>query len=70
MVTGRDALTPSELRVARLAASGSSNTEIAQALFVTTKTVETHLGRVFRKLNIGRRSELGEALEHAEITVK
>jgi DNA-binding CsgD family transcriptional regulator len=69
MITGRDALTPSELRVARLAASGSSNTEIAQALFVTTKTVETHLGRAFRKLNIGRRSELDEALEHAEISV-
>jgi DNA-binding CsgD family transcriptional regulator len=70
MVTGRDALTPSELRVARLAASGSSNTEIAQALFVTTKTVETHLGRVFRKLNIGSRSELDEALGHAEISVE
>ena len=70
MVTGRDALTPSELRVARLAASGSSNPEIAQALFVTTKTVETHLGRVFRKLQIGRRSELDEALGHAEISAE
>ena len=70
MVTGRDALTPSELRVARLAASGSSNPEIAQALFVTTKTVETHLGRVFRKLQIGSRSELDEALGHAEISAE
>lgn len=70
MVTGRDALTPSELRVARLAASGSSNPEIAQALFVTTKTVETHLGRVFRKLQIARRSELDEALGRAEISAE
>ena len=43
--TGVDALTPSELRVAQLAAAGHSNREIAQALFVTRKTVETHLGR-------------------------
>ena len=47
-------LTVSERRVAELAAEGRSNPEIAQALFVTRKTVETHLGHVYRKLDIGR----------------
>ena len=45
-VTGRDALTAGELRVARLAAEGLSNREIAQALFITTRTAKVHLGRV------------------------
>jgi DNA-binding CsgD family transcriptional regulator len=48
--------------VAEFAAEGRSNPEIAQALFVTRKTVETHLGRVYRKLDIAGRSELGRAL--------
>jgi DNA-binding CsgD family transcriptional regulator len=55
-------LTVSELRVAELAAEGRSNPEIAQALFVTRKTVETHLGHVYRKLDIGGRGELPRAL--------
>jgi DNA-binding CsgD family transcriptional regulator len=41
--TGADALTPSERRIAELAAGGQQNREIAQALFVTTNTVEFHL---------------------------
>ncbi|HEY3866123.1 MAG TPA: AAA family ATPase [Solirubrobacteraceae bacterium] len=57
-LTGIDALTPSELRVARRAADGSSNREIAQALFVTTKTIEMHLSNVYRKLNIDSRENL------------
>jgi DNA-binding CsgD family transcriptional regulator len=56
-------LTASELRVARLAAAGYSNPEIAQTLFVTRKTVETHLGHVFSKLDIRTRGELGAALD-------
>ncbi len=60
---GRDALTPTELRVARLAADGHSNPEIAQAQFVTLKTVETQLGSCYRKLGIGSRRELARALE-------
>ena len=45
-ITGRDALTDGELRVARLAAEGLTNREIAQALFITTKTAKAHLGHV------------------------
>jgi DNA-binding CsgD family transcriptional regulator len=55
-------LTVSERRVAELAAEGLSNPEIAQALFVTRKTVETHLGHVYRKLEIAGRGELPRAL--------
>ena len=46
--TGRGALTSGELRVARLAADGHTNREIGQKLFITTKTVEGHLARIFR----------------------
>lgn len=62
-ISGLDALTPSELRVAELAAAGRSNREIAQALFVTLATVETHLTRVYRKLDVSGRSALAAALE-------
>jgi DNA-binding CsgD family transcriptional regulator len=58
-------LTVSERRVAQLAAEGRSNPEIAQALFVTRKTVETHLGQVYRKLDIAGRGELSRALTRA-----
>jgi DNA-binding NarL/FixJ family response regulator len=58
-----DALTPSERRVAQMAADGQTNREIAQALFVTPKTVETHLSHIFRKLEIQSRSQLSGALE-------
>jgi DNA-binding CsgD family transcriptional regulator len=61
-VTGPDSLTPAELRVARLAAGGSSNREIAQSLFVTPKAVEYHLANAYRKLQIGSRQELAAAL--------
>jgi len=56
--TGVGSLTPSERRIAERAAAGASNPEIAQALFVTTKTVEMHLSRVYRKLDIGSRGQL------------
>jgi DNA-binding CsgD family transcriptional regulator len=58
----RSNLTASELRVARLAAEGMTNREIAQALFVTENTIETHLRSVFRKLEIHSRSQLARAL--------
>jgi DNA-binding NarL/FixJ family response regulator len=60
--TGLDALTASERRVAQLAAEGMSNKEIAQALFVTVKTVEVHLSGVYRKLEISSRAQLDKAL--------
>jgi DNA-binding CsgD family transcriptional regulator len=56
--SGVDSLTPSERRIVERAAAGSSNREIAQALFVTVKTVEMHLGHAYRKLGISSRSEL------------
>jgi DNA-binding CsgD family transcriptional regulator len=59
---GVDALTPSELRVCRLAAEGLSNREIAQTLFVTLRTVEGHLTAAYAKLGIAGRGELGDAL--------
>jgi len=62
VVTGLDALTASERRVADMAAEGMTNREIAQALFVTEKTIEWHLGQAYRKLDISSRSELPRAL--------
>jgi DNA-binding CsgD family transcriptional regulator len=62
MVSGRDSLTPSEARVARMAAEGLTTPAIAQALFVTTKTVETHLGHAYQKLDINSRHQLAQAL--------
>ncbi len=61
-ISGPDALTPSELRVAQLAAAGQTNRQIAQALFVTQRTVETHLTSTYSKLGIGSRPELPAAL--------
>jgi DNA-binding CsgD family transcriptional regulator len=66
--SGVRALTASELRVARLAADGRSNLEIAQALFVSPKTVETHLSNAYAKLGLsgrGARGLLAGALESA-----
>jgi DNA-binding CsgD family transcriptional regulator len=62
VLTGVDALTPSERRVARIATEGMSNKELAQALFVTVKAVEVHLSSVYRKLRISSRRDLAEAL--------
>jgi DNA-binding CsgD family transcriptional regulator len=62
LLSGPASLTPSERRIAELAATGHSNREIAQALFVTPKTVEYHLRHTYRKLDIEGRSHLVEAL--------
>jgi DNA-binding CsgD family transcriptional regulator len=59
---GLDALTPSERRVSETVARGLSNREAAQALFVTEKTIEAHLSRAYRKLDIHSRTELTHAL--------
>jgi DNA-binding CsgD family transcriptional regulator len=62
ILTGLEALTASERRIAELAAEGLSNAQIAQTLFVTARTVEGHLTHVFQKLNVGARTELPAAL--------
>jgi DNA-binding CsgD family transcriptional regulator len=62
--TGADALTASERRVADMAASGMTNREIAQDLFVTAKTVETHLRQTYMKLDIKSRDQLPAALSN------
>ena len=62
---GVEALTAAERRVADLAASGLTNRDIAQALFVTEKTVETHLGHIYDKLGVRSRYKLPEALGRA-----
>jgi DNA-binding CsgD family transcriptional regulator len=63
LLTGVQSLTASERRVADLAAGGRSNPEIAQALFVTRKTVEAHLRSVYMKLDVTGRGELSAALK-------
>jgi ATP/maltotriose-dependent transcriptional regulator MalT len=64
-LSGLEALTPSERRVAELAASGMSNPGIAQALFVTLNTVEGHLRHAYQKLSISSRGQLPGALRSA-----
>ncbi len=62
---GWAAVTPTERRVAELAASGLSNAEIARTLFVTTETVKTHLGHLYSKIGVPNRAALASAL-HGE----
>ncbi|HZN80502.1 MAG TPA: LuxR C-terminal-related transcriptional regulator [Mycobacterium sp.] len=59
-------LTPSEQRVAELAASGMTNRGVAAALFLSPKTVEANLARIYRKLGIRSRAELGQRMSRAE----
>jgi DNA-binding CsgD family transcriptional regulator len=61
-LAGVESLTPSERRVANLAASGRTNRDIAQELYVTPKTIEVHLSNAYRKLGVPSRRELAAAL--------
>ena len=62
MRSGAESLTASERRVAELAADGLTSRTIAERLFVTQKTVETHLGHIYRKLDIPGRQHIAQAL--------
>ena len=62
MLVGPESLTASERRVAEMAADGLANREIAQALFVSTRTVEAHLTQAYLKLGISSRDELAAEL--------
>ena len=64
-LSGVESLTPSERRIAQLAAGGNTNRAIAQALFVTEKTVEGHLAHAFDKLGVRSRTRLRDALGQA-----
>jgi DNA-binding NarL/FixJ family response regulator len=61
-ISGIDALTPSQVRIAGMAAEGQANREIAQALFLSVRTVENQLRQVYLKLDIASRRELAGAL--------
>lgn len=65
-LTGIESLTPSERRVAGMAAGGATNREIAQALFVTAKTVEVHLSNGYKKLGVTARSQLASVLRDVQ----
>jgi DNA-binding CsgD family transcriptional regulator len=60
--SGPESLTASELRIAEMVAGGLTNQQVAEALFVTSKTVENHLGRVYQKLGIHSRDAIADAL--------
>lgn len=62
--SGRE-LTPSELRIASLVAEGHSNKDVGALLHLSPKTVEFHLGRVYRKVGVGNHTALARALRHA-----
>jgi DNA-binding CsgD family transcriptional regulator len=69
VLTGLDSLTPSERRVAQLAATGLPNRDIAQHLFITTRTVEGHLTHAYQKLDITSRDQLTAALTTRDVSL-
>jgi DNA-binding CsgD family transcriptional regulator len=63
IVAGLDSLTPSEHRVSEMAAQGMTNKQIAQSLYLTVKTIETHLHHAYMKLDVSSRAQLSQALK-------
>ena len=57
-VEAADSLTPQEVRIARLAAEGASNPDIADQLYVSRRTVESHLTKIYTKLGVSSRTQL------------
>jgi DNA-binding CsgD family transcriptional regulator len=66
MLSGVESLTPSERRVGDLAAQGLTTRQMAEALYVTPKTVEYHLRHTYRKLAISSRAQLSDVLGREE----
>ena len=64
----RDQLTPQELQIAQMAAEGLTNKEIGQRLYLSHRTVSSHLHRIFPKLGITSRAQLDAALRHAQLS--
>ena len=64
--SGWASLTPAELRVARLVGNGLTNRQIGERLFISARTVQTHLSRVFAKLSVSGRAELATAISHRD----
>ncbi len=62
LLSGVESLTASERRIAQMAVTGMTNRDIAQALFVTVKTVESHMVKLYRKLDVHSRAELADAM--------
>jgi ATP/maltotriose-dependent transcriptional regulator MalT len=63
---GVETLTEREREVARLVVDRRTNTEIAEALFLSPKTIETHMRNMFRKLDVSSRADVARAIEHAD----